>query len=71
MIATIPKNSREEIRVSLDAFQGQTLCNVRVWFLDGAAMRPGKQGIAVKPALLPDLIAALQDAHTRAAGGAA
>ena len=70
MIAAFAKNSREEIRVSIDAFQGQDLVNVRVWFIDGETMRPGKQGLALKPSLLPALIDALQLAQARVAGGA-
>lgn len=59
-VATIRKNAREEIRVSVEIFKGQELCNVRVWFSDGVEMRPGKQGLAVRLALLPELVVALQ-----------
>ena len=56
----IRKNSREEIRVTLDNFKGIDLVNLRVWFqgADGT-MCPGKQGIAFKRDLLPEVLAAL------------
>lgn len=62
MIASIPKNAREEIRVSVDDFQGHRLCNVRVWYREGEEFRPGKQGIALRLDLLPQLVTALKDA---------
>ena len=66
-ICTIPKNRTEEIRVSLDDFKGNQLVNLRVWFQNSdGEMRPGKQGIAFKLALLPEVLAALH----RAEGGA-
>lgn len=48
-IATIKKNSREEIRVSLDVFNGHRLFNMRVFFeAEDGSMRPGKNGLAFK-----------------------
>jgi hypothetical protein len=59
-IATIRKNAREELRVSVDEFHGHHLLNLRVWFeAEDGQMRPGKQGLAVRVALLPELRAAL------------
>lgn len=65
-IAKISKNSREELRVTLDEFRGHHLLNARDWFDAGEEMRPGKQGIAVKVELLPALIEALQKAEREA-----
>lgn len=60
MSLTLRKNSREEVRVSLDVFRGQMLLNLRVWFVDDEGeMRPGRQGIALRAELLPELRAAL------------
>jgi hypothetical protein len=48
-VATIKKNSREEIRISLDVFNGHRLFNMRVFFeAEDGAMRPGKNGLAFK-----------------------
>jgi hypothetical protein len=60
-IAVLRKNTVEEIRVGLDQYGGYDLANVRVWFRSGDEWRPGKQGIAVRLAMLPKLIAALND----------
>lgn len=66
-IATIKKNSREEVRVSLDEFRGHHLVNVRVFYDAGdGEMKPGKQGIAVKVELLPELLSALVAAEMTA-----
>ena len=57
---TIRKNSREEIRVSLDDFKGQMLVNLRVWFQgETGQMLPGKQGIAFRVDTLPEVLVAL------------
>jgi hypothetical protein len=48
MSATVRKNAREELRVSLNAFRGRMLLDLRVWFADGdGEMRPGKRGVAI------------------------
>lgn len=60
MIA-IAKNAREEIRVSVDDYRGIALANIRTWYLDGDELRPGKQGLAVRLELLPELIEALRE----------
>lgn len=66
MIAAIPKNSREELRVTLDHFRGHDLLNLRVWYDADGEMRPGKHGLAVRLDLLPTLIEALQKAQKEA-----
>lgn len=46
-VATIKKNSREEIRVSLDVFNGHRVFNMRVFYeAEDGSMRPGKNGLA-------------------------
>lgn len=70
VIAIIPKNAREEIRVFLTSFQGHDLCGLRVFYdpQDGGEWRPGKSGINVRLQQLPDIIEALQQAHSAATG---
>lgn len=64
VIAEIPKNSRELIRVERTAFQGHQLINARVWFrADEGELRPSKKGLSVKL----DQAEALADAILRAA----
>lgn len=69
-VAILKKNSREEIRVSLDKFKGSDLFNLRVWFeADDGQMRPGKSGLAFRVDKLPEFItaanAALAEAKTK------
>ncbi len=67
LIASIEKNAREEIRVSLSEFNGYDLANVRVFYrTDGGDMRPGKAGIAFRVGKLPAIIQALTDLETEA-----
>jgi hypothetical protein len=69
LIATIPKNKLEEIRIELGEFNGYDLINIRVWAdprAGGEERIPTKAGIACKVALLPQLIAALLAAKVEA-----
>ena len=59
MSVAIQKNAREEIRITRENFKGNDLVNVRVWYHDGAEMRPGKQGLAFRVELLPQILDAL------------
>lgn len=61
LIASIPKNSREELRISRSDFRGHVLATLRVWYQpdDDNEMRPGKQGVAFKIDKLPAVIDAL------------
>ncbi len=75
LIAAIPKNAREKIRVALSEFQANGTTHqmfaARVFYDDGAGnYRPGKNGINLKVGHLPALIAALREAEAdaRAAG---
>ena len=70
LIASIEKNSRETIQVSLTQYQGHDLADVRVHYDSDGEWKPTKKGIALKIGLLPDLIGALQtaEAEARAAG---
>ena len=64
LITQIPKNSREEYRVSRDDFRGHDLINIRVYFVsEDGDMRPGKQGVSFRAELLPDFVDALSKAE--------
>ncbi|TIX18499.1 MAG: hypothetical protein E5V41_05870 [Mesorhizobium sp.] len=46
-VATIKKNSREEISISLDFFNGHRVFNARVFYeAEDGSRRPGRAGIA-------------------------
>jgi len=72
VIATVEKNATEEIRVSLSQYKGYDLAAARVWFRDAETeeLRPTRKGITFRVALLPEIVAALQqaEAEARAAG---
>jgi hypothetical protein len=62
-IAAIKKNSREEIRMSLDMFNGHRLFNMRVFFeAEDGSMRPGKNGLAFKVEKLSEFAQAVSAA---------
>ena len=71
LVATIEKGRTQDIRVRLVEFHGKTYVDIRMFVVtDATEGVPTKKGIAVPPALLPELIAALQYAEreARAAG---
>lgn len=47
-IAKFEKNSREEVRVSVDEFHGRKIINIRVYYRNESGQwLPGKQGVAL------------------------
>ena len=69
LIAAIPKNAIEELRVELTEYRGHHLVQARIWAnYDSATTpkRPTRKGFALTVERLPDLIAALKDAERRA-----
>lgn len=62
VVATLPRNDREEVRIAISDYKGRTRVDIRVWYLVGDEHRPGKQGISLPVDQLP----ALQDAIERA-----
>lgn len=62
LVATIAKNKQEEIRVSTGEFNGVPILSLRVFFQSEDGWRPGKQGLACRLELLPQLTAALAEA---------
>ena len=62
VVATIPKNAREEIRVALTEFKGHRRIAVRVWARTADGAVPTRQGFAVAVERCPELIAGLGEA---------
>ncbi|WP_282609391.1 transcriptional coactivator p15/PC4 family protein [Pelagibius sp. Alg239-R121] len=62
-IAVIPKNSREQIRISLSEFMDFRLVNIRVFTDDGAQWIPTKKGLSIRVERLRDLQEALRKAE--------
>ena len=68
-IATIPKNSREELRVSLAEFKGTQFVDLRIYseFAGSTHARsPTKIGVTCSFERLPQLVRALMDAEAQA-----
>jgi hypothetical protein len=70
LIATVPKNAREEVRVSLTEYKGYALIDVRTYAEFASAgdgeRKPTPKGVSLKVERLPELIAALQAAQSQA-----
>ena len=67
-IATVPKNRVEEVRIRIETYHGHDCVDVRAFadFDQTGEMRPTKKGVALRLALLPELIAGLQLAEAEA-----
>ena len=58
------KNSLEEVRVSLTTYKGKEYIDLRVFFRgDDGEMHPGKKGLTLSVALLPELEIAVKKLH--------
>lgn len=72
LVAQIPKNAREAIRIELNEYKGKQLASIRVWADkgDGSPAIATPKGLTVSIALLPRINAALTEAEleARAAG---
>jgi hypothetical protein len=67
LIATVPKNTREEIRISRCRYAGHDLANVRVWYrAEDGTMHPAKQGLAFRLGQLSAIIDGLEKLHSDA-----
>jgi hypothetical protein len=62
-VAVFPKNSREQVRVTVGDFHGRRILNIRVyWTSDGTNWNPSKKGLAIGVEKLPILLASLHQA---------
>lgn len=60
VVASFEKNSREEVRISVDDFRGRKIINIRVYYRgEGSEWLPGKQGLAVSVDRYRDLAEAI------------
>ena len=64
ILADIPKNVLETVRVTLTEYKGVKYADLRVWYRPDPAgkdeLKPSRKGITIRPELLPPIIAALQ-----------
>jgi hypothetical protein len=70
IIAWLPKNRREQVRVALDRYRGADLIDVRVCVeltSTTGRLMPTSKGVSLKIEQLPELIEALEAARAEAA----
>jgi len=63
VIAEVPKNSREVVRVRRTEYNGVPVVDVRVWTVPvapGGDSNPTKKGLALRPATWTELVGALK-----------
>jgi len=67
-IATFPKSSIEEVRITLGTYRGYDLVSARIWTDadDGGDRRPTRKGLTLRVERLPELVAALRQAEEEA-----
>ena len=63
-LLVLPKNSREEIRLSITEFKGATYVDLRTWYepREGGERKPSREGVSLRPQALPQLLEALKTA---------
>jgi hypothetical protein len=71
VVAVVPKNKLEEVRIALSQYKGADLLDVRVYAADEGVgaygkKHPTRKGIAIKVSRLPELIAGLRAAQAEA-----
>lgn len=67
LVAIIPKNTLEKIRIELEQYKKQNLVSIRVYYNSGDAdWRPTKKGVSIQVKKLDDVIAGLQKAREKA-----
>lgn len=60
VVAEIPKNAREVLRVTSREFNGYDLIDVRTWYYaTHDELRPTNKGVTFRKELLPDVLEAL------------
>jgi hypothetical protein len=65
LIATVPKNSREEVRIVRKLFEGHDLVDARVWALSlvpGGDASPTKKGLCLRPETWAELCEKITEA---------
>lgn len=67
-IATIKKNSKEDVVVSLGTYKEYKLLGIRVFsdYKNEGDKRPTPKGLSIKAELIPQMLEALQDAEKEA-----
>lgn len=67
LVATIPKNAREQFRVQLRTFKERRMIDLRVFASNGVDSIATPKGVAIRPELIRSVIEALEKAEAEAA----
>jgi hypothetical protein len=59
VIGEIRKNANEVIRVTRGPYKGHLIIRLWVWYREGNEWRPGKQGLAFRAEMLPEVMGLL------------
>lgn len=71
VIASFPKNKREEVRIRLTEWEGKPYIDIRVFFATGEGEWAGtRKGICLSAEQLPELMTALERAAEAVGGDA-
>jgi len=62
VLAEFQKNKRETVRIRKTQYRGVDLIDVRGWYQEGEALKPGK-GLSIRIEQLPELRRALSQAE--------
>lgn len=65
-IVSFAKNRLETVHVRLDRYQGVAFVDIRLFTVADGEPKATKKGLALRPMLIPELIAALQAAEVKA-----
>lgn len=67
LVATVDKNQREQVQISLENFKGHNLVAIRVFYdAGGGEMKPSKKGLSIRPEMVDDILDGLEAAKVEA-----
>src|SRR4051794_36374544 len=66
LVASITKNARESLRVSISRYREHDYIDLRLYADNGVEQVPTRKGLTIRPDLLPAVIEALQKAEAAA-----
>ncbi len=72
LLAEVPLDRGEVLRITRDSEQGHAELSMRRWFVSASGeLRPGREGLTIRPGQLVAVMAALEAARLRMTGAGA
>ncbi len=56
----IPKNTQEKIRIEKREYKGKEFIDIRIYYASGEEWKPSPKGVTFNPAMIPDIMKALE-----------